>query len=70
MTMVFQWLFCLTFVLFKIKSILLVGDNLFHVDHTTVFKLPKDLDLSYGCDGKTFLFVVQTYFLQSNQFSC
>lgn len=51
------WL-CLTFVLFKIKCILLVSDNLFHVDHTTVLELPKDLYLSYGCDWKTFLFVV------------
>lgn len=58
-----------TFVLLEVKCILLVSDNLLHVDHTSVFELPQDLDLSDGCDGETLLFIVQTYFLQSDQFT-
>lgn len=48
----------LTFVLFKVKRILLVGDDLLHVDNTAVFELPQYLDLSNGCDGETLLFIV------------
>ena len=59
-----------TFVLLEVKCILLVSDNLLHVDHTSVFELPQDLDLSDGCDGEALLFIVQTYFLQSDQFTC
>lgn len=58
-----------TFVLFKVESILLVSDNLLHVDNTAVFELPQDLDLSNGCDWETLLFIVQTHFLQSHQFT-
>lgn len=60
----------LTFVLFKVKSILLVSNNLLHVDDAAVFELPQDLDLSDGRDGESLLLVVQAHFLQSHKFSC
>lgn len=58
-----------TFVLFKVQRILFIRDNLFHVDDAAVLELSQDLDLSNGCDGETFLFIVQTHFLQSHQLS-
>lgn len=48
----------LTFVLFKVKCVLLVGDDFLHVDNTAVFELPQDLNLSDGCDWESLLFIV------------
>ena len=56
-----------TFVLLEVERILLVSDDLLHVDHTAMVQLPQDLDLSDGRDGKALLFIVQAHFLQGNQ---
>ena len=56
-----------TFVLLEVERILLVSDDLFHVDHTAMVQLPQDLDLSDGRDGEALLLIVQAHFLQGNQ---
>ena len=56
-----------TFVLLEVECILLVSDNLLHVDHTAMVQLPQDLDLSDGRDGEALLLIIQAHFLQGNQ---
>lgn len=61
---------CCTFVLLEIQCILLVCDDLLHVDHAAVDELPQDFDLADGRDGESFLLVVQAHLLQSHQLPC
>lgn len=47
-----------TFVILEIQSILLIRDDLLHIDDALVVELPKDLDLPDSGDGKALFLVV------------
>ena len=51
----------------ELESVLLVGDNLDHVDNVGMLQLSQDLDLADGRDRETFFLVLQLHALQGDQ---
>ena len=45
----------------------LVGEHIFQANDVRMLKLAENFDLSYGGDGKTFPFVVQTHLKKQDE---
>ena len=53
----------------EVHCLLLVSDNFPEFNDVLVFQLSKNLDFSDSSDGKTFLLVFESHFLECQQFS-